>query len=124
MRPEIVAVIGTIAGVSIGALSTLIITLINKRSEERKHYRELVVNAAIEHWKHSTELASRLGRKIYPLEVFIFQMIKFYEMILDKKIDTMEISERFAEYDAFVDRLIEYKDQRRRKSNEKNRSTI
>lgn len=110
MSPEVVTLIGTIAGVLVGSISTMIITLINKRSEERRHYRELVVNAAIEHWKQTVELVSKRGGRIYFLEVFMFQMMKFSEMMLDKKISEAEIIEKFTEYDSFMDRLVEYKE--------------
>src|ERR1041385_3772969 len=57
LKPEELILIGTLAGALIGSLSTLLVTWLNKRPEERRHYRELVVNAAIEHWKHASDLA-------------------------------------------------------------------
>jgi hypothetical protein len=112
IKPEMLVIYGALigfAGSIVGALSAVLVTLLTKRSDERKHYRELIVKAAIEHWKHASELALKQGGYIFPLEVFMIQMTKFSEMVLDKRIASEKISERYAEYDAVVKSLLEYK---------------
>ena len=111
IRPELIAVIGTLAGALIGSLSTLFITWLNKKSEERRHVRELVVNAAIESWKQhvSVAVAKNIAVGIMPLDTYIIHMIKFSELILDKKINASNIEEKLAEVTKVVNKAEEYK---------------
>ena len=48
---------GTLLGAMIGTVGTIIITKINKNSEEKRDLRELAFNAGIENWKGACEFA-------------------------------------------------------------------
>jgi hypothetical protein len=111
IKPEMLAVLGTLVGALIGSLSTLLITWLNKKSDERKHLRELVVNAAIESWKQhvSAAVAKNISVAIMPLDTYIIHMIKFSELILDKEINASNIEKKLAEITEVVNKAEEYK---------------
>ena len=73
--------------------------------------RELVVNAAIESWKQhvSAAVAKNIAVRIMPLDTYIIHMIKFSELILDKKINASNIEEKLAEVTKVVNKAEEYK---------------
>jgi hypothetical protein len=68
--PENITSVAAIAG-AVGAfvaaivisLSNVVVTLINKKAEERKHYRELIINAAIENYKEERSMANSNGKE-------------------------------------------------------------
>ncbi len=111
MKPEVLAVLGTLAGALIGSISTLFITWLNKKSEERRHLREITVNAAIESWKQhvSVAISKNVRAQIMPLDVYIIHMMKFAEVILDKRIDSSNIEEKLAEVSKVINKAEEYK---------------
>ena len=111
IKPEVLAVLGTLAGALIGSISTLLITWLNKKSEERRHLREITVNAAIESWKQhvSVAISKNVPAQIMPLDVYIIHMMKFAELVLDKKIDSSNIEEKLAEVSKVIHKAEEYK---------------
>jgi gas vesicle protein len=113
---EYLAVIGTLAGAFIGSLSALLITWITKRSEERKHFRELVIKTALEHYKEQVEV-SKIQRQthpvqILPLDIYIIHMLKFSELALIKKIDTSNVEKILAEAEEITNIAIKYKEKK------------
>jgi hypothetical protein len=95
----------------------LLVTWITKRSEERKHYKELVINAAIENWKQACEFAkaSSSPELINPLDDFIIHMIKFSELIVDEKLDASNIEKKLAEINELTTKVNEYRHQQDRR---------
>ena len=85
--------IGTVIGALAGISGTIAVALISKRSEEKRHFRELAMQAAIQNWQHSYEVAkawSEAGhrKRIAPLDHYIIHMI-----LLCKLLDERELSE-------------------------------
>ena len=58
----IVASSGLIGAV-IGALSTIGITYINRRFDDRRHFREIAIQTAVTHWDKKRELAIMLNER-------------------------------------------------------------
>lgn len=88
ISPQMLAFIGALsvlAGAIVASLTSLFTTLITKRSEERRHYRELVINAAIENWKQVIALTPP-EQTIEPLDDYIIHMMKLYDEVLAKKL--------------------------------------
>jgi hypothetical protein len=77
---QIDAATATLLAAAIGALSSgvtaTVILLITKRSEERRHLRELAMKAALENWHVVSEAAARAGEPRLPLDVFLVHMFK------------------------------------------------
>jgi hypothetical protein len=83
---KLIPAIYTVLGAIIGAAGTIIITVINKKTEEKKQLRELAFKAGIENWKEGCEFAKRQGGTVYPLDMFILNMKLFSEKLFEKKI--------------------------------------
>jgi hypothetical protein len=89
-----------------GVLITQLVTILNARSsrksEERKHYRELIVKAAIENWKQQMEAYAVHQQPMVhiPLEVYLIQMVKFSELFMDPeaKLTESSVSELYQEF--------------------------
>lgn len=121
--PENTASIAALAG-AIGALvaaivvsfSNLIIALINKKSEERKHFRELIIKAAIENYKEERSLAKVVMEKsperniiFYPLDDFIIQMSLPAELIVNKRLNPEELKQALIDLDKTRKQIQEYR---------------
>jgi len=84
--------IGTLGAAFIGGLVTIVVTYINKRSEERRYFREVVIKATLEEWKHISEISSSPG--IFPLANYIINAAKMCELALDKKVTPQNIRKK------------------------------
>ncbi len=101
---ELVAVVG-LGGAVIGALPSLITSLISKRAEDKHHFNELVFNAAIESWK----LTAEHSRRIMPLEHYIIHTAKMCEFALSGEPVTPETTaQRQKEIEAIMRVLEEH----------------
>ena len=74
------AVIGLI-GVIIGSIPGIAIAWLSKRSEDRRHFRELVMRAAIEDWKCKNAIETSAGRPLVPLDGFIIRTARIIDQI-------------------------------------------
>lgn len=63
LQVAIIGAISALIGALVGALSTVLVTWIGKRFDERKHYRELLINAAIENYKEERMMARAILEK-------------------------------------------------------------
>jgi hypothetical protein len=121
--PENITSVAAIAG-AVGAFvaaivisfSNVVATLINKKAEERKHYRELIINAAIENYKEERSMAKMLMEKrpeinqiFYPMDDFIIQMSMLADFIIDKKLKPEELKEALIEMDKIRKMVQEYR---------------
>lgn len=80
--PVFSAIIGTVVGVA----GTVLVTYINRKSEERKHLSSLSFTAGIEDFKERINLAIAQNRKasILPLEFHVLNM-NYLANILKKR---------------------------------------
>jgi len=97
---EWIVVIGILGGSFITGILVFITNWLTKYYEEKKHRREIVLNAAIENWKNL--LDSRTQRyiakgdtipPIKPLIAYIGYMYKFVDVISKKDTDVSELEE-------------------------------
>jgi len=86
----------TLIGASVGALGgfggVLISTWLSRRSEERKHLRELAVSTAIKNWERMDLDAERLAKQGYrvlksPIDVYIVHMVMLVDAITRSGMD-------------------------------------
>ena len=97
-----VSVISATVGSLVTGLIALGITWINKKSEERRHLRELMFNAALENWKQSCNIAiERMklghGSAIAPVDTYIIHMMKLSELLINEKITKENIPGKLKE---------------------------
>jgi hypothetical protein len=95
--------IGTILGVVITSFIHARTNRLNRESEERKHYKEIVVKAAIENWKENLAVAKlRSGAKVYPLESFIIAVATAADVIFDPTTNEGNLAERLEKANVLV----------------------
>lgn len=97
LSPTELAVFGTLGGAFLGGLFTVLIAFINKRSEEKRHFRELIVKTASEHWKLVSEIAE--SNLMPPLINYIVHTAIMCDLILNKKLDSKNIQTKLKEVD-------------------------
>jgi hypothetical protein len=110
--------IGALVAAIVVSLSNLFVTLINKRAEERKHYRELIINAAIENYKEEKSMAKailerrpEIDQVFYPMDDFIINMAVLADFVIDKKIKPDELKEALIEMDKIRDMVRAHRNQ-------------
>ena len=84
LTPAELAVLGTLGGAVAGGFFSTVVSIYNRKSEEKQQFRELVIRASIENWKHVSEI-SRPGL-ISPLTDYIVHTAKICELALDGKL--------------------------------------
>jgi hypothetical protein len=105
LSPEVLVAIVGLGGAVIGALPGLITSLVNKRAEDKRHFNQLIFNAAIESWK----LTAEHSRSIMPLEHYIIHAAKMCEFALSGKPLTPEtIAKQLQEIEAVMKVLSEH----------------
>ena len=88
----------TIAGTIVGAVSSIVVTWINKKSEENWHSKETIIRTAIENWKGAIDLAKFKGRGIIsPLDAYIISSIALFGRINFKKLKSDEVQAKLDE---------------------------
>ena len=102
LSPQELTVVAGLGGAIIGAMPGLISSLINRRTEERKQFKELVIKAAIESWKTTVEHS----KAVMPLEHYIVHSAKMCEFVLsDKKVTAETMRAHLQEVGALMDVL-------------------
>jgi hypothetical protein len=64
----------------------VIILFITKRSEERRHLRELAMKGAIENWQYVSKSAEDAREPRLPLDVYMVHMFKLAEVLSSGKL--------------------------------------
>ena len=103
---EELTVIGTLGGAFVGALSSTIISMVNKRSDEKRHFRELVVKTASEHWRHVAEIST--AKTMPPLTDYIVHIVKMCDLALNDKLTADNVKPKLQEISALMDILYEH----------------
>jgi hypothetical protein len=97
--------LGVIIGGLLTAIPSIVIFWIGKRSEERRHLRELAFRTAIDNWKQVSECAKDLpGAVVEPLDVFLFHMLKLSEVATKRGLTPETVAERMREVQEIVRR--------------------
>jgi CO dehydrogenase/acetyl-CoA synthase gamma subunit (corrinoid Fe-S protein) len=111
ISPTTLALITTgsaLLGVIVTSFFNLRTTRITKESEERKHQKELVFNAAIENWKQMYDFAKASGLKfktrgasvdLMPLDLFLVHMVGLSDILFDPNLTADTLKARMAEVD-------------------------
>ena len=86
-----IPIMGALGGALITGLTAFGMNLVNKRSEERKHKIQVMVQAAVENWKISydhAKIQQKNGYKteVQPLDVFLIHQIKLTEALTDSEL--------------------------------------
>ena len=106
----------TISGTLIGSITTIIITIISKKSEDKQHVNNMIINSAIENWHGAIEIvkANRRGR-IPPLDAYLISSAALYKNIDFSKLSKDELKEKLDNVSAINDYITEYYNSRENK---------
>ena len=107
MESEWLTLIGTLGGVIVGALGTLMVTWIREYYEEKRKYRELIINTSIKYWERGIEVLQKSGRRGYswPLESYIISLAHLIDKVLDRKFKVDNLSGYLKETGKIMDEL-------------------
>ena len=110
LSPSELAVSGTLGGVAITATASVIITLINKRSEERNHLKKLLMDAAVEQYKQDNirfveSMKLDKSVKLLPLDTYIIHLMKLSEVLLDSEITKETIADKLRQIHEVADEV-------------------
>ena len=94
-----VPLIGAISGSVVTGLIALWMNRQNRKSEERKHLKELAFKTAVDNWKTRIDIAQKIDVKIriQPLDSFIIHMMKLSELLVDQDITKESVGGKIKE---------------------------
>lgn len=106
-----------ITGALISLAGSFVTSFFNARSqreqrlsEERKHLRETVINAAIENWKESArQLGTNAGTlHMLPLDVFIIHMLKLADLLTDGDLSENNVIDKLKKIDLITNKASDH----------------
>jgi hypothetical protein len=103
---QIDATTATLLAATIGAISSgataIIILLINKRSEERRHLRELAMKAALQNWQDTLKAFPQYQQFQLPLDVYLVHMVKLSAALTSGDLTADNLAAKLREVQRFV----------------------
>ena len=93
----VIAAIAGLCGMIVGSLSTLILTYINRRFDDRRQLREIAIKAAFDNFQHDFDYAKltrqETGLKVTvaPIDSYFIHWLKLVELISDKRITAANV---------------------------------
>jgi hypothetical protein len=104
ISPEVTTALLTLGGAVVGALPGLIGTFLNRKSDDKKQMRELVMKTAAENWRFVAENSQ--NRPIVPFEHFMIHTSMMCEHAFsDTPITLQNTKEHLAKVSAVMDAL-------------------
>jgi len=106
-------VLTALAGGSLVGIFNFIKDWQNRKSEERRHFREVMLNTALEHWKQSSQVWLEMGNRgkkvsLLPIESNIIYLMKLSEVLMDNKITKDNILDKLKEVREVTLKVEEY----------------
>ena len=108
--PVAATLLGTLVGAFAGIAGSVIVAVIAKRSEEKKHLRQLAFEVGVKSWTLHTELAkiaseSGRGKGVDPLEAYVLNALVFSRIIEDGDLDSETVLKKWREVDSIAQTL-------------------
>lgn len=106
-----IPVIAAIGGGLVSGIILLFNNWINKRSEERKHFNQMMLNTALENWKQACTFAietSKIsGRRVavLPLETHIIYVMKLTDVLFNERITKENVIQKLKEVRDVCDKV-------------------
>lgn len=108
-----IAVLGTLGGAIIAGICTVAVAFINKRSEEKKHFRELVIKTASENWKYVAEKST--ATIMPPLHTYIVNTVQMCDLAMTKRLSPETVKQKLKESSEIMDIMLEHSSEMRKK---------
>jgi hypothetical protein len=103
MNAATAGLLGTALGALASGATSVFITRITKRSEERRQLREVAFKAAIENWDYVNKICAQYRIPTLPLDVFILHMLKFSEVLTLDDVTEENLVAKLQEVRRFTD---------------------
>ena len=108
---EELTLVGTLSGTFLGGVFAFLIAWVSKRSEERKHYREIIMRVASEQWQHEKDI--RVSMKQYavipPYDVYLVHILELAKIVNKRKLTPENVVSHLKQSDAVLTAALEYK---------------
>ena len=106
-------IIGSLGATLITGLIAIGVTWINKRSEERKHKQQLIIQAAIANWNRDYDIAKEHQKaghtvRLTPLDIYLIHHMKLVEVLMDPKITISNIDEKLSEVENMTEKTLKW----------------
>ena len=107
MDPVVATLLGTLVGAAAGIAGTVWVAEITRRSEERKHLRQLAFDAGAKSWVLHQDIAKRAAemgrvRGVDPLEAYVLHSLIFSRIIEDGDLDKETVLKKWREIDSIA----------------------
>jgi hypothetical protein len=95
----VIGVIGVFVGACVTGLTAILAPWLLRRSEEKRHFRQLAVTSGLDLWRTACDIqleAAKLTGKeqtIGPADPFIAHMLRIVEIATDMKLSSTEAAE-------------------------------
>jgi hypothetical protein len=105
------ATTAALLGAAIGFLGNAVVTWINKRFDERKARRELMIKTAWDYYSSRREIAEEVakergGGKFTPFSTFLFHTIRTVDLALRENLSNQQIAEEMRKIEELNKELI------------------
>jgi hypothetical protein len=113
MNAATAGLLGTALGALASGATAVFITHITKRSEERRHFRELGLKVALTNFEYCMKLAQSAADRykqmipVPPLKAFVIQGIKLMEIVSDETLSADEMARRIAASEDFTQTIVQ-----------------
>jgi hypothetical protein len=108
LSSEAIVAITAVSSALIGTLPGIVAAWIAHRSEERRHFREIAVNAAIKSWERRFDLMKEQGGAVTPLEHFTIHAVQMFKLAFDDDLSEGLLRTRLQEIKKKMDILAEH----------------
>lgn len=110
-----IPVIAAIGGGLVSGIILLVNNWINRKSEERKHLRQIMLDAAIEHWKQTCSFALEQSKmnpgrtiSILPFEVNMIYIMNLTSILSSGGITKANIQQKLREVREITDEVTKF----------------
>jgi hypothetical protein len=97
-------------------LPGIVAAWIAHRSEERRHFREIAVSAAVKSWERRFDLMKEQGGALTPLEHFTIHTVQMFKLAFDDDLSEDVLRTRLQEIKKKMDILTEHMETFRKKA--------
>jgi len=100
--PVWVPLLSAALGGSLVGLFNFFTNLVNKKSEERRHFREILFSAALSNWKEDRDALLNFRKEGYkvelsPIDTYIIHLMKLAEVLKDENLTSENIAAKLDE---------------------------
>jgi len=98
----IAALIGGVVGSGVTGIIGFIGVYLQRCSDEKRHRQQLIMQAALEHWKSQVDACMKTGHEVPPIHAYILYAVRMMQVIDASDLDATTARAHMRDLDAFV----------------------